>query len=106
VRLNSSKAFSLLELLVVIALLGIVSLVAIPNVREWLVKREMEKMKKYMDQKTKSFYANDLPKYKENFEKTSGWNTKKDEVIKHEHKHLFENSVAPPEVRCSNCADV
>jgi len=43
VRLNSSKAFSLLELLVVIALLGIVSLVAVPNVREWLVKREMEK---------------------------------------------------------------
>lgn len=42
-RLNSSKAFSLLELLVVIALLGIVSLVAVPNVREWLVKREMEK---------------------------------------------------------------
>jgi prepilin-type N-terminal cleavage/methylation domain-containing protein len=41
--LNSSKAFSLLELLVVIALLGIVSLVAVPNVREWLVKREMEK---------------------------------------------------------------
>ena len=26
-----------------IALLGIVSLVAVPNVREWLVKREMEK---------------------------------------------------------------
>ena len=42
-RLNSSKAFSLLELLVVIALLGIVSLVAVPNVKDWIVKREMEK---------------------------------------------------------------
>ena len=42
-QLNKSKAFSLLELLVVVALLGIVSLVAVPNVRDWLTKREMEK---------------------------------------------------------------
>ncbi len=42
-RLNSFKAFSLLELLVVIALLGIVSIVAVPNVKDWLVKREMDK---------------------------------------------------------------
>jgi hypothetical protein len=28
---------------VVIALLGIISLVAVPNIREWLVKKEMEK---------------------------------------------------------------
>lgn len=42
-RLSNSKAFSLLELLVIIALLGIVSLVAVPNVKDWLVKKEMEK---------------------------------------------------------------
>lgn len=40
-RLNKIKAFSLIELLVVIILIGVISIVAIPNVREFLVDREL-----------------------------------------------------------------
>lgn len=36
----NKKAFTLIELLVVITLIGIVSLVAIPNVREFIINRE------------------------------------------------------------------
>ncbi len=61
------------------------------------IKREMEKMKKYLDQRTKSFYATDLPKHKEVFEKASG-EPKKDDVIKHEHTHLFKNSIQEKEI--------
>ena len=49
------------------------------------IKREMEKMKKYLDQRTKSFYATDLPKQKE-------------EVVKHEHTHRFENNIQEKDI--------
>lgn len=61
------------------------------------VKREMEKMKKYLDQRTKSFYATDLPKHKEAFEKASS-EPKKEEVVKHEHTHRFENNIQEKEI--------
>ena len=40
-QLNKIKAFSLIELLVVIILIGVISVVAIPNVREFLVDKEL-----------------------------------------------------------------
>ncbi len=61
------------------------------------VKREMEKMKKYLDQRNKSFYATDLPKHKEAFEKAFD-KQKKEEVIKHEHTHLFKNSIQEKDI--------
>lgn len=61
------------------------------------MSKEIEKMEKYLDQRTKSFYANDLPKYKESFEKATGWN-KKEEVVKHEHTHRFENNIQEKEI--------
>ena len=61
------------------------------------IKREMEKMKKYLDQRTKSFYATDLPKHKEGFEKASS-EPKKEEVVKHEHTHLFKNSIQEKDI--------
>lgn len=61
------------------------------------VKREMEIMKKYMDQRTKSFYVTDLPKHKEAFEKASS-EPKKEEVVKHEHTHLFKNSIQEKDI--------
>ena len=36
----NKKAFTLIELLVVIVLIGITSLVAVPNVREFIINRE------------------------------------------------------------------
>ena len=41
VRLNNKKAFSLIELLVVLVLIGIVGMVAIPNVKDFFVEREL-----------------------------------------------------------------
>jgi hypothetical protein len=61
------------------------------------VKREMEKMKKYLDKRNKSFYATDLPKHKEAFEKAFD-KQKKEEVIKHEHTHLFKNSIQEKDI--------
>lgn len=61
------------------------------------IKREMGMMKKYMDQRTKSFYATDLPKHKEAFEKASS-EPKKEEVVKHEHTHRFENNIQEKEI--------
>lgn len=61
------------------------------------VKREMEIMKKYLDQRNKSFYATDLPKHKEAYEKASS-EPKKEEVVKHEHTHLFKNSIQEKDI--------
>lgn len=36
----NKKGFTLIELLVVIVLIGVISLVAIPNVREFIINRE------------------------------------------------------------------
>ena len=43
------KAFTILELLVVIIIIGVVSIVAIPNVREFLAERNPEKYKNTND---------------------------------------------------------
>ena len=40
-RLNNKKAFSLIELLVVLVLIGIVGMVAIPNVKDFFAEREL-----------------------------------------------------------------
>lgn len=61
------------------------------------ISKEIDTMKKYLDQKTKSFYENDLPKHKEAFEKSSGWD-KKAETIKHEHTHHFKNSIQEKDI--------
>lgn len=41
VRLNNKKAFSLIELLVVLVLIGIVGMVAVPNVKDFFAEREL-----------------------------------------------------------------
>ena len=40
-RLNKKKAFSLIELLVVLVLIGIVGMVAVPNVKDFFAEREL-----------------------------------------------------------------
>ena len=39
--INSKKAFSLIELLVVVVLIGIISIVAVPNVKSFFADREL-----------------------------------------------------------------
>ena len=41
VQLNNKKAFSLIELLVVLVLIGIVGMVAVPNVKDFFAEREL-----------------------------------------------------------------
>lgn len=61
------------------------------------ISKEIEVLKKYLQQKTKNFYKNELPESKENMGDFFG-TAKKEDVIKHEHKHFFENSIQEKDV--------
>ena len=67
--------------------------VAIPIFLE-AISKEMNILKGYMEEKTKRFYEEDLPKHKEQLNPSE----KKEEVIKHEHIHRFENSIQEKDI--------
>jgi len=67
--------------------------VAIPIFLE-AISKEVNILKEYIEEKTKRFYSEDLPNYKEK----SNPSDKKDDVIKHEHTHGFENSIQEKDI--------
>jgi hypothetical protein len=58
------------------------------------ISKEINVLKGFMEEKTKRFYEEDLPKQKEQVNPSS----KKEEVIKHEHIHRFENSIQEKDI--------
>lgn len=55
------------------------------------ISKEIDTLKKYLNQKTKNFYEKEMPNTKEQFDNSS--NSKDGQVVRHEVKHFFENSI-------------
>lgn len=60
------------------------------------VDKEIDVMKRYLDQKTKNFNEQELPKYKKQFDDT--FNSKKEQTINHKVTHTFENSIQEKDI--------
>lgn len=61
------------------------------------ISEEIDTMKKYLAQRTKAFYKTTLPNEAGAFSDAfKNWG--KDEVVKHEHTHRFENSIQEKEI--------
>lgn len=60
------------------------------------VEKEIDTLKKYLDQKTKIFNEQELPKYKQQLD--GAFKSDNEQTVKHEHKHFFENSIQEKDV--------
>ncbi|GEM_PF-5716902 len=60
------------------------------------ISKEIDELKKFLDQKERNFHEQDLPKYKKQFDDT--FKPDKGQTIKHEHTHHFENSIQEKDI--------